>query len=90
MAVDNARHGAVSLVADGIADFLRQRVQLGQAGQKLLCDGIVGIGWIDQRQQGGRNRDGIFARDKFYILRGVAARGKTHTHCSILRKWRCP
>ena len=55
------------LVGDRIGQFFRRFDQLRDIGQELARDRIGRIGGIDQRPDGGRNRDRVFLR---HILDG--------------------
>ena len=63
VAVDDARHGRMHIVTDGIGALLRTRFELAGIGHELAGDRIIRIGAVDQGREGGRNRDGIARPD---------------------------
>ena len=74
IAMDDAGHGAVRVVADRIGALLGPGVQLRRIGHELPRDRIVRIAAVDQRGHRRRDGDGILRGD--LLERGALLRGR--------------
>ena len=60
--MDDAGHGAVGVVADGVGPFARLGVELGFLRQELAGDGVGRVGRVDQLGDGRGDGDGVPGR----------------------------
>src|SRR5690606_30403567 len=56
-------YGGVTMIADGVGDLARRRIQLAAIGHELPRDRVVRISWINQLGHRRGDRDGIACRD---------------------------